>query len=131
MSMSEELDDTFIDEKEHPFRAIVKWWEKRRKWYALIMVLVQSFLFYQYWDGISNFGIEAAFIFSVIFFLLANVCYCVGWGIEILLAYYFKSYYQRATLSYILFILGILFSLVVTLFTYDDVFWYYRYYAMY
>lgn len=124
--MSNELDENFIPEKEFPFRDIMRWWEKRRKWFSLLVVGVQLLVMFSMPVGLDNFGVQEAILLSGFYLIAANICYCLGWGIEFLLTYYFKSFKPSATLRLALFSLGLAFSALFTYFVYWSTLWYYN-----
>lgn len=124
--MSEELDENFVSNKEFPFREILSWWEKRRLWFNLLIVAIQFLVTYSMPIGLENFGMNEAIVLSIFYLIVANICYCLGWGIEILLWYYFKSYKASVTFRLALFSLGLAFSALLTYFVYWSTLWYYN-----
>jgi len=62
--MSDELDENFIPEKEFPFREIMRWWEKRRKWFSLLVVAVVVLTIIIF---VSNLAIMVIFILNKIY----------------------------------------------------------------
>ncbi|MFK7773854.1 MAG: hypothetical protein AB8F94_17015 [Saprospiraceae bacterium] len=66
----------------------IKWWESRRILFNIAVGISGLIPIYIFWDAVLEIG----FLFSVIGILiygsLANICYCFGWGIDILKSFY-------------------------------------------
>ena len=123
--MSEELDNDFVSESEYPFRETLRWWERRRIWYNLVVVAMQVIMIWSFWDAVVFTGLNRAIIISIIFLFMANISFCLGWGIEFLIAFYWKSKKSRPPLRRTLFILGTVFSVPFTYIYYLDIYWFY------
>jgi len=88
----------------------VKWWEKKRILYNVI-TLVGGLLVLLLRSEVPN-GISSLSNYIIIGYWLfgANIFYTCGWGLEILLNYYFKFRFWRDGIRLILFVLGSSFS---------------------
>ncbi|MFN0201627.1 MAG: hypothetical protein ACKVTZ_08910 [Bacteroidia bacterium] len=106
------LEDLVLIEKDASIVEIVKWWEGKRIIYNVIMLFVgilvllavnhKRFIFF-------------ALPFIPIYGIAANVCYCLGWGLEVLRIVYIKEAKPDRSISRLLFLLGLGFSILVTL----------------
>lgn len=106
--------------EQHPLVGMIAWWERRRLWYNAGLVLLQMGLCLFYYRTILLFfGVTNALLYSVCYTLAANAFYCLGWGTEILLNYYFPNFIPLKRLSPLFFILGILFSIFLTIMLYS------------
>lgn len=121
--MSKEFDSELISESEYPFRETLRWWERRRIFYNVVVVILQVIIAWEVVVARSEIDSTLIVLFSGFFLLIANLCYCLGWGIEFLVAYYFKSIQIREGLRAVLFIFGLLFSLYATIVSYNELFW--------
>jgi len=65
-----------------PVTDLVKWWEKRRWIYNLVLLGSLSLLI----------SYHIPFRVYVFYFVLANVLYTGGWAIEVLLLTFFRNY---------------------------------------
>lgn len=118
--LDEVLDNEIVSAKSTPDTAleIVRWWEwKRRLIYNAIVAvagLPTVFIGVLYFDAFMMAGGEL--ILSALFWALAaNAFYCLGWVIELLLMVYFKYSTGLGRLRIVVYIIGIVGSVFVTL----------------
>jgi len=104
-----EQQDLFNDQEDKSLLSAFAWWEKRRLFYnlavgitGLMCLLLNPFLF-TYPLGILIYGI------------LANLCYSLGFFIELVTKYYFKSKMDFTEKRKMLFILGVISSILLTI----------------
>ncbi len=103
------LDDQLRD-TERDWYEPVSWWEKRRLLYNFIFVGVILLIMIAFRVGVELYGISDALIDTLIVVLIANAFYTVGWGLEIMVSYYFPAMRFSPTVRMILYLLGTLFS---------------------
>jgi len=115
---NDDILDADLDAKELSWRLAVKWWEKKRMVYNIIFIGTQIMMMLVYWKGTLQYGLEYAVIDSFIVVLIANMCYCLGWGLEILADYYF-NYELGERYRNVCYALGIGFSVVLALLAYS------------
>ncbi len=119
MSNLELLDDDLIKEKNDDLLKSLRWWEKKRVLYNLILLGIIIFIIFSRYDAFLYFGVYNGIIGSILFLLVANFFFCMGWILEILIYYYFKKGYQFIkTLRMFLFIIGISISIFQTFIMY-------------
>jgi succinate dehydrogenase hydrophobic anchor subunit len=75
---------------------------------------MEAFVLIIFYDRMIRYGVTEAVIGCFFLAFFANICYCAGWGIEILIIYYFKGRGIKDELRITLLTLGILFSLLST-----------------
>lgn len=117
------MEDNLIDNElnESPkdvILGIMRWWERKRLLFNLItlgiiMLVVIPFTI-SHVDGYSHILNGPFIIQSLLYFVFINLAYCAGWGIQLLGYYYFKIQYDSNALDYVLFIIGSLFTGLVT-----------------
>lgn len=107
--------DTLLDEQE-PEESIakrllesVRWWERRRLLYTGILIGGGVLGIFEYGQGYLSNG-ELLF-FTGLYLLAANLFYCLGWGIELLLWVHLKVVFSARQA---LFIIGTVFSVLLT-----------------
>ncbi|MBL87042.1 MAG: hypothetical protein CMO82_10335 [Winogradskyella sp.] len=88
----------------------LKWWESKRLWYNVIVGGIGLIGLCRY---STYFGL-IEFIGLLVYGFVANVFYSLGILIELLDYYYFKNGLKIYNKRYILFILGCLFSCIIT-----------------
>lgn len=103
---------------------LIRWWEKKRLLFNSIILLV-AFLGVALASTSNSGRIDQLyesefFILSLLYFILINACYCVGWGIQLLAFYYFKIQHHSNALDIVLFVLGTSFTSLVTYSGYHD-----------
>ena len=111
MKEQELLDDGFDDENANLLDA-VQWWEKKRLWYNVLIFGVELLIMIRYWQGTMSFGIVEAIIGTIANNIVANMFYTIGWGIEILILYYFKIKSFGNSARLFLYTIGVAFSLL-------------------
>ncbi len=95
---------------------LIKWWERKRITYNLLVGISGAavFLLPIFAEDLRIFiplGIMAA-----IYAFFANVFYTLGWILEVLLVVYFKKINGIGQYKYILFLIGTIFSMLLSLF---------------
>ena len=93
----------------------VRLWEKKRLLYNLITLfggLLGFFLRSDVPNGLSHneFYQIHPYLFLGVMLLGANIFYCCGWGLEVLLNHYFKFHSFSKRLRMFLYTIGSLFS---------------------
>lgn len=90
---------------------ILEWWEKKRVWYNLIVLLI----------GIWQIIMEKPEVFGfadikwiVVYGLGANFCFSLGILIEFLDEYYFKTFFKFKRFRWLFLIVGTIFSVLYT-----------------
>lgn len=112
--MDELLDNPSTIQKEDDYKSIIKWWERKRIIYNLVIIFVQITIALNEWIGVLRWGISDVLIGSALFLLIANGFYTFGWALEFLIQHYFSGFKQKPIHRLLLFILGLLFSVFVT-----------------
>ncbi|MFK8104057.1 MAG: hypothetical protein AB8G15_16100 [Saprospiraceae bacterium] len=115
----DEILDYKLKDTEINFFAPVRWWEKRRLLYNFIFVGVIVLTMITFSVGVERYGISTAVIHTLIVVLIANAFYSVGWGLEILVSYYFPATRFNSTLRMVFYLLGTLFSVSLAWFFYS------------
>lgn len=93
---------------------LVRWWEKRRWIYNLVMLLVVGWSTWSiYSTYICLYPIRFAFE-VVIYGVIANLAYTLGWIVPIGVASFRRTVDELGSGRQFLFIFGLLFSLLVT-----------------
>jgi hypothetical protein len=118
--MEESLDDHFLKKNEEPLRQVLKWWEQKRLWFTLSILAVQLFFMIMNGESTAEFGIISAIVGSLAYLFVANLLYCIGWGIELLLVYYLKINTKNSTGRVIVLVSGIVFSMYLTTLVYSS-----------
>lgn len=86
---------------------MVKWWEKKRLYYNLVVVGISVFTIWGLWSKAFVAGGPQSVILTLITHIVgANLFYCSGWGIGILRFYYFKGEHMPNQARWLLFIAG-------------------------
>jgi len=118
--MNEEkiLDSDFIFGLKERLYNSITWWESNRLIYNCIVIFCEVIMMGLLWEGTKRFGVGSSIFWSVLYTLAANVFYSMGWGTEILVEYYFKESQWIEKYRKGLFLLGIIFSILLTLFLY-------------
>lgn len=112
--MDELLDNPSIIQKEDDYKSIIKWWERKRFIYNLVIIFVQVIIALDYWNGVMRWGISDVLIGSAFFLLIANGFYTFGWAMEFLINHYFSRFKLKPIHRWLIFILGLAFSIFVT-----------------
>lgn len=110
--MEEEIIDKLDQEtvKIGPLKAALSWWEKRRLWFNLAMLVSGMIPLVIYADTFRP-GDGVGLFFYGLFF---NILYSVGFLIEAWSIHYFKGKGMPNELQWILFLLGTIFSCGIT-----------------
>ena len=92
----------------------IKWWESRRIFYNIAVGIAGLIPIAIFWNTILEIGFFNSLIGIVIYGSLVNICYCFGWGIDILKSFYLdSSSFGKSKLT--LLVLGVIFSMWLTL----------------
>ncbi len=94
----------------------IKWWESRRFFFNIAVGIAGFIPCSFFFRTILEIGIFNSSLGIFIYALLANICYCFGWGIDILKSFYLKNP-SFGKSKYTLLVLGVIFSIWVTLST--------------
>ena len=97
----------------------VRWWEKKRILFNIIVIGTQLFVMLVMLNETTLFGIPSAIINSLFYLLAANLFYCLGWGLEILSSHYLPGRELSKDRRSALFVLGLVFSTLITLGAYS------------
>jgi hypothetical protein len=115
------------DVRQYEWREIIEWWETRRVFYNVVVILVGvvSVVLMISCGAIAEplvgeaIGIPDGGFFipfgAIVFWFFANVCYTGGWIAELLLSR-FKADRNTNAVGILAFRLGVKFSILVTLF---------------
>ena len=112
--MDELLDNPSIIQKEDDYKSIIKWWERKRIIYNLVIIFVQVIIALDYWNGVMRWGISDVLIGSAFFLLIANGFYTFGWAMEFLINHYFSRFKLKPIHRWLILTLGLAFSIFVT-----------------
>ena len=108
------------------FTDLLKWWETKRSYFNLGLLILEVSIMLYYLDSTIIFGITEAIILTILTNIVANGFYCLGWILEILCYYYFRKYIFSNWLRGLLLAFGVLFSILLTLVTYINTLDFYR-----
>jgi len=111
--------DELLDFQEKPqqaneYKEIIRWWERKRIIFNLVIIFVQVIIALDYWDGVLRWGISDVLIGSAFFLVIANGFYTFGWAMEFLINHYFSRFKLKPIHRWIILILGLAFSIFVT-----------------
>jgi hypothetical protein len=104
------MNTEIIDEAKSDLANSLAWWEKRRLWYNLFVGgtgLVALFLFAPVFGAVDM-------ILLVLYGMVANLFYSLGFLLEAFDSYYFKGKLGVAKIRMVLLILGVLFGCFIT-----------------
>jgi len=97
----------------HNFKEHIAWWEKRRLWFNGLLFL-SGFIPYLINGGLSLF-FSWLLIPIVLYALVANLFYCLGWGFSILHMHYISKGNIMIQGRSFLFWTGLVVSILITL----------------
>jgi hypothetical protein len=117
------MQSEILDEQEtfdaHPsYLEVLRWWERRRLWFTFVVLASQILSLSSMWDAVERYGAVLAIFQSFFYLIAANCCYCVGWGSEFLVRYYLNGTSLGRSTWLLMFIVGTLFSAVITMLSY-------------
>lgn len=115
----ETLDSDLTTSNDGEILPAVRWWERRRFLYNALLILVEAFISLSHFENLKSFGIGSGIFQTIIANLIANVFYSLGWGVEVFAIYYFERIRFNETSRRILYVLGLLFSLLLAWIAYD------------
>lgn len=90
------------------------WWEARRPYYNLFLVAMIGLMLWQLFPMARNYGWPGTVFWSGVYILAANVFYCLGFLLPLLLKYYLKTDFGLPTMASIVFNLGVIVTLLST-----------------
>ena len=98
--------------------ATVRWWERMRILYNIIIVgiIITSFFFVHYGFDFSSIRFQERLFVMGIYLVIANLFYCLGWGLDILFRHYFKIGGFNKAINITFFTVGTLLIALFTLF---------------
>ena len=109
------LDDQLTKGKtEQSLLATIKWWEYRRGFFNFSVGVAGVLPMLFFWDIIADSNYFVIIFFAIVYGFIANVCYCLSWGIDVLRWYYLKDT-NFGKYKEILLIGGIVFSIGLTM----------------
>lgn len=120
------LDIENIRREEPIIMEIVNWWEKKRLIYNIIIIVLELIMLSMYWEIVEAYSTAHAILGSIVYTIGANVFFSIGWGIEILSLYYFKTTDFLEKTRVLFLVLGIIVSIILTIGVYMDVFYFYQ-----
>ena len=113
--MEDILDDQLAKGKiEQDLLSSIKWWESRRGFFNFSVGVAGVIPMLFFWDFVSGNNYYAIIFFAIIYGLIANVCFCLSWGIDVLKWYYLKDT-NFGKYKELLLLVGIIFSVGITL----------------
>jgi hypothetical protein len=96
-----------MEQQDQSLLAAFGWWEKRRIIYNLVVGTTGLFCIY-------GMGIPVFWFEIVLYGVLANICYCLGFCIEVAARFYFKNNTDFNEKRFYLYILGLVLSVIIT-----------------
>lgn len=93
----------------------IRWWEKKRVLFNLIIVGFSVFLMHEFWNYPMRAitGGSQIIFHAILFVIFANIAYTAGWIAELMVSYLFDWDGIGNFGRWVLFALGTLFTLVV------------------
>ena len=91
----EDFEDELLDDSDpylsnNQLMDFIGWWERGRLFYNLAQIVAYAIAIGLNWYNAVNMGFVELGLWFLIYTLVANLCYTIGWAIEILRSYYFK-----------------------------------------
>jgi hypothetical protein len=115
------LDSEYLDNESNEIYASINWWERKRLVFNLILIGVEILIISFFWRGAIQFGIGNTIFWSIAYTIAANIFFSIGWGISVLIDYYNLKFLKNIEkLRMFFFILGILFSIFLTIALFKD-----------
>ncbi|MFT5999050.1 MAG: hypothetical protein ACI81P_001506 [Neolewinella sp.] len=109
------LDEHLIPRTPFPTEmADFAWWEARRPYYNFFLVGMIGLMLWQLFPMARNYGWPETIFWSVVYVVFANVFYCLGYLLPLLLKYYVKTDFGLPGMASILFNLGVIASFLFT-----------------
>ncbi len=109
------LDDHLVQRQQQAAEAAsLTWWERRRPYYNLFLIGMIGLMVWQLLPRVNYYGWQLVLFWSILYVLAANVFYCLGYLLPLLLKYYLGRDFGLATLADINFNLGVIISLLLT-----------------
>ncbi len=99
---------------------LLRYWEKRRPYFNLVVLLIITIGWMVRSDVPNTKTSTETLVSAGIWIVGSNLCYCAGWGIELLFIYYFKrkktskSMWLSKDNRQIMFWLGLLVTIIWT-----------------
>ncbi|MBL4754611.1 MAG: hypothetical protein JKY52_13580 [Flavobacteriales bacterium] len=108
------LNNDPANEKSYTAMRSVKWWEKKRLAFNIVLLLFTT-LFIWLKQEVPNARLNSEWVIrTVIWIVGANMFFCGSWGGELLWTYYLNRTPFWVDFRLLLFILGTLFSIIWT-----------------
>ena len=121
------LDSEYLDNESNEIYASINWWERKRLIFNLILIGVEILIISFFWRGAIEFGIGNTIFWSIAYTIAANIFFSIGWGISVLIDYYNLKFLKNIEkLRMLFFILGILFSIFLTIALFKDTLLYFQ-----
>ncbi len=100
---------------------LIHWWERRRIPYTILLILIVVYLVIvaQYEHPQRTYIRLEFIVVTLIYLFFANLFYCLGWGIPLIIYHYFKVKPTTKSVRLILFTMGVVLSVFVTLIFYS------------
>lgn len=93
---------------------MVRWWEKKRLLFNLLIVSITTLILTWLWEGVGPFISGEALIFDTFWMIVwCNILYTIGWAGGILRDYYLKADPFSNTGRWLLFAAGTIFTVLV------------------
>ena len=121
------LDSEYLENETNEIYASINWWERKRLIFNLILIGVEILIISFFWRGAIEFGIGNTIFWSIAYTIVANIFFSIGWGISVLIDYYNLKFLKNIEkLRMLFFILGILFSIFLTIALFKDTLLYFQ-----
>lgn len=115
----EMLDSSLIQIHNTNAHEAMEFWEKKRLLYTVLLFSVEILVMMYYSQGTLEYGLTVGIVHTIIVNLIANGFYCLGWGSELLLTYYFGDVRWSNGFRWLIFVLGTSFSLILAFAAYS------------
>ena len=121
------LDSEYFENKTNEIYVSINWWERKRFVFNLILIGVEILMILFFWKGAIQFGIGYTIFWSIAYTIVANIFFSIGWGISVLIDYYNLKFLKNIEkLRMLFFILGILFSIFLTIALFKNTLFYFQ-----
>jgi hypothetical protein len=121
------LDSEFLKNESNQIYTSIKWWEKKRLVFNLIIVGIEILVIWMFWRGAIQFGIGNTIFWSIAYTITANIFFSIGWGTSVLIDYYgLISLKNFEKFRMFFFIVGTLFSIFLTISLFKDTLFYFQ-----
>ncbi len=106
----------------------IAWWEKRRLRFTIILGVFLIFFLFVRTDVPNSYATTDMFVGIAFWLFGANLCYCAGWGYELLFCFYLRKKKVGANCWFtdstrvLLYWIGVIISIVWSLLNFAIVF---------